>query len=191
VPAGLQTDGLAFGVTLTAPAWHDNELCAIADALHRAQDLSLGALGRRLAETPKLASGAAADNFVRVAVCGAHMSGLPLNNQLTERRGRLVRCCRTAAQYRLFALLGGPPRRPGLLRAEIGRSIEVEVWELPVAAFGSFVVGIPAPLSIGSIALEDGEQVKGFLCEAHAVAGASDITEFGGWRYYLARQHAA
>jgi allophanate hydrolase len=91
----------------------------------------------------------------------------------------------------LFALPGGPPQRPGLLRAETGRSIEVEVWEMPVAAFGSFVAGIPAPLTIGGVELEDGEQVKGFLCETHATAGARDISEFGGWRHYLARQHAA
>jgi allophanate hydrolase len=191
VPAGLQADGLAFGVTLTAPAWHDIALCALADVLHRAQDLPLGALARRVAATPKLVPDAAADSFARVAVCGAHMSGLPLNKQLTERGGLLVRSCRTVAHYRLFALPGGPPQRPGLLRAETGGSIEVEVWEMPVAAFGSFVAGIPAPLAIGSVELEDGEQVKGFLCEAHATAGARDITEFGGWRHYLARQHAA
>jgi len=191
VPAGLQADGLAFGVTLTAPAWHDTALCALADALHRAQDLPLGALARRLSATPKLAPDAAADSFVRVAVCGAHMSGLPLNNQLTERGGRPLRSCRTAAHYRLFALPGGPPQRPGLLRAETGQSIEVEVWKMPVAAFGSFVAGIPAPLTIGNVELEDGEQVKGFLCEAHATAGARDISEFGGWRHYLNRQYAA
>jgi allophanate hydrolase len=138
-----------------------------------------------------LAPDAAEDSFVRVAVCGAHMSGLPLNNQLTERGGRPLRSCRTAAHYRLFALPGGPPQRPGLLRAETGQSIEVEVWEMPVAAFGSFVAGIPAPLTIGNVELEDGEQVKGFLCEAHATAGARDISEFGGWRHYLNRQYAA
>ena len=191
VPAGLQADGLAFGVTLTAPAWHDTALCALADALHRSQDLPLGALGRRLAETPKLVADAAADSFVRVTVCGAHMSGLLLNHQLTERGGRLVQRSRTAAHYRLFALPGGPPQRPGMVRIETGRSIEVEVWELTTAAFGSFVAGIRAPLSIGSVELEDGDQVKGFLCEAYATTGARDITEFGGWREYLAKQNAA
>jgi allophanate hydrolase len=119
------------------------------------------------------------------------MSGLPLNKELTERAARLVRACRTAAGYRLFALPGGPPERPGLLRADTGAAIEVEVWEIPVAAFGSFVGGIPAPLGIGSIELEDGSRVKGFLCEAHATKGARDITEFGGWRTYLGRQHVA
>jgi len=191
VPAGLQSDGLSFGVTLSAPAWQDTALCAIGDALHRAQDLPLGGLRYRLADTPRLVPAAAADGFIRIAVCGAHMSGLPLNHQLTERGGRRVRGCRTTAQYRLFALPGGPPQRPGLVRAETGKAIEVEVWELPAAAVGGFIAGIPAPLSIGTIALEDGEQVKGFLCEAHAVAAATEITELGGWRRYLAGQHAA
>jgi allophanate hydrolase len=103
----------------------------------------------------------------------------------------LVRACRTAADYRLFALPGGPPERPGLVRGDAGAAIEVEVWEIPMAAFGSFVGGIPAPLGIGSIELEDGSRVKGFLCEAHATKGARDITEFGGWRTFLARQHVA
>ena len=186
VPAGLQADGLAFGITLTAPAWSDAALGALADALHRAQDLTLGALGQRLAATPPIdPAGPGAGGAVRVAVCGAHMAGLPLNHQLTERGGRLRRCCRTAASYRLFALAGGPPARPGLLRTGPGAAIEVEVWELPTAAFGSFVAAVPAPLGIGTIELEDGEHVKGFLCEAHATAGARDITELGGWRRYL------
>ena len=189
VPAGFQPDGLAFGITLIGPAWHDETLCALADALHRSQDLPLGATQKKLDATPKLA--ATTSGVIQVAVCGAHMSGLPLNKELTERGGRLVRACRTAADYRLFALPGGPPERPGLVRGDAGAAIEVEVWEIPMAAFGSFVGGIPAPLGIGSIELEDGSRVKGFLCEAHATKGARDITEFGGWRTFLARQHVA
>ena len=120
-----------------------------------------------------------------VAVCGAHMSGLPLNYQLTERGGRLHRRCRTAAHYRMFALPGGPPARPGLLRVDGGGAIEVEVWELPTASFGSFVAAIPGPLGIGALEMDDGEQVKGFLCEAYATKTARDITDLGGWRRYL------
>ena len=116
------------------------------------------------------------------------MSGLPLNRELIDRDGRLLRRCRTAACYRLFVLPGGPPARPGLLRAEPGRAIEVEVWELPVAAVGSFVDGIPAPLTIGTVELEDGEKVKGFLCEAQGTIGAEDITDLSGWRAYLKLQ---
>ena len=183
-PAGIQSDGLAFGATLAAPAWSDQALCALADALHREQNLKLGALGHNL---PPKRSGqtSASQRVVRLAVCGAHMSGLPLNHQLTERGARLYRRCRTAAAYRLFALPGGPPARPGLLRVENGRAIEVEVWEVPVATFGSFVAGIPGPLGIGSLELEDGEYVKGFICEAHGTKDARDITDLGSWRRYL------
>ncbi len=187
LPAGRQDDGLAFGVTLTAPAWHDAALCALADALHRGGNETIGALDTPLASTPPLPPAVSAD-LVRLAVCGAHMQGLPLNRQLTERGARLVRACRTAPHYRLFALPGGPPARPGLLRDAAGSAIEVEVWELHSSAFGSFVAGIPAPLGIGSIELEDGETVKGFLCEAHATAAARDITALGGWRRYLGTQ---
>ena len=187
VPAGRQPDGLAFGVTLTAPAWHDAALCALADELHRAGNETVGALGQQLAATPKLHL-PPAEGSVRVAVCGAHMAGLPLNRQLTERAARLLRACRTAPQYRLFALPGGPPARPGMVRDAAGAAIAVEVWEMPVAAFGSFVAGIPAPLGIGTVALEDGEMVQGFLCEGYATRAARDITPLGGWRRYLETQ---
>ena len=184
LPAGMQQDGLAFGVTLAAPAWSDAALCALADGLHRDQHLTLGALGHAL-PPPRPAAGGAPSDMVRVAVCGAHMSGLPLNHQLTERGGRLHRRCRTAARYRMFALPGGPPARPGLLRVDDGGAIEVEVWELPTASFGSFVAAIPGPLGIGALEMDDGEQVKGFLCEAYATKTARDITDLGGWRRYL------
>ncbi|MGH6924359.1 MAG: allophanate hydrolase-related protein, partial [Propylenella sp.] len=183
IPAGMQKDGLAFGVTLAAPAFADAGLLALADELHRVQDLKLGALETKL---PAKRAAPKSDATVKVAVCGAHMSGLPLNWQLAERGGRLVRACRTSPDYRLFALPGGPPARPGMLRAEGGKAIEVEVWELPTAAFGSFVAGIPAPLGIGTVELEDGDRVLGFVCESHGTRNARDITAFGGWRNYLA-----
>jgi allophanate hydrolase len=124
---------------------------------------------------------------VRVAVCGAHMSGLPLNYQLTERGASFIRSCRTAPRYRLFALDGFTPPRPGLLRMEPGHGIELEVWEMPAQHFGGFVDAIPAPLGIGSVELDDGEQVRGFLCEAYAIAAARDISHLGSWRAYLAQ----
>ena len=193
IPAGFQRDGLPFGVTLAAPAWRDVSLCLLGDALHRAQNPKLGALDnalppRRARAAVGLAAGTGAGPVLRVAVCGAHMSGLPLNRELADRDAKLLRRCRTAARYRLFALPGGPPARPGLLRAEPGQAIEVEVWELPVAAVGGFVGGIPAPLAIGTLELEDGERVKGFLCEAHGTVGATDITDLGSWRIYLKLQ---
>jgi allophanate hydrolase len=87
--------------------------------------------------------------------------------------------------YRMYAL-EGTLAKPGLIRGHQGSAIEVEVWEVPTEAFGSFVAAIPPPLGIGTLALDDGSEVKGFICEAHAVAGARDISEFGSWRNYLA-----
>ena len=173
VPAGFLPNGMPWGVTLSAPAFCDDRL------------LRLGA--RFLGEAaPKRALPAAAP-LVRVAVCGAHLSGLPLNSQLTRLGATLVRATQTAPQYRLFALPGTVPPKPGLIRvAEQGAAIAVEVWELPAAAYGHFVAAIPAPLGIGTLTLEDGSSVQGFLCEAVAVAGAPDVTHFGGWRAYLA-----
>jgi len=139
----------------------------------------------RLPLPPATAPAGRAPRGVRVAVCGAHLSGLPLNHQLTERGARLVRACRTAPHYRLYALAGFSPPRPGMLREGEGQPIEVEVWELSTDAFGSFVDGIPAPLGIGTVELEDGEQVKGFLCEPYATRGAQDVSHLGGWRAYL------
>jgi allophanate hydrolase len=123
--------------------------------------------------------------MILLAVCGAHMSGLPLNAELTERGGLLLRRCRTAPRYRLFALEEFFPTRPGLTRDVAGKAIEVEVWALPSHTFGSFVDSIPSPLGIGTIELEDGATLRGFLCESYAVARAPEITALGGWRAYL------
>jgi allophanate hydrolase len=125
-------------------------------------------------------------DHICVAVCGAHMEGLPLNQQLTSRNAVLVSRTRTAPKYKFYALPGGPPHRPGLVRVVSGgASVEVEVWSVPTALFGSFVAGIPAPLGIGKVELESGEQVAGFLCESHAATTATDITALGSWRRYL------
>jgi allophanate hydrolase len=188
VPAGFQLDGLPFGVTLAAPAFQEEALCSLGAALQRSQELTLGALGHRLPppeEPPPSARPAAEPATVRVAVCGAHMAGLPLNHQLVERGGRLVWAGLTAPLYRMFALTNFKPLRPGLIRAEPGRAIAIEVWELPAERFGSFVDGIPGPLGIGTVELDGGEQVRGFLCEPYAIAGAKDISDLGSWRRYL------
>jgi allophanate hydrolase len=121
-----------------------------------------------------------------LAVVGAHLSGLPLNGQLTERGATLLRTTTTAASYRLYALPGTAPPKPGLQRvATGGAAIEVEVWAVPQSAVGGFLAQIPAPLGLGSIELADGTQMHGFLCEAHALADAEDISQHGGWRNYL------
>jgi allophanate hydrolase len=126
--------------------------------------------------------------IVRLAVVGAHLSGMPLNSQLTARGATLVGPARTAPHYRFYALPGTVPPKPGLLRVapSEGAGIALEIWEMPVQHYGSFVALIPAPLGIGTVALEDGGSIQGFVCEAHAVQGAEDITHLGGWRAYLA-----
>jgi allophanate hydrolase len=188
VPAGFQRDGLPFGVTLIAPAFADEALCALGALAQRTAVNTMGATGIALPQSEAPGSASQSDRSgqtISLAVCGAHMSGLPLNHQLTERGARLARRCRTAADYRLYALTEFSPPRPGMLRAEAGAAIEVEVWDVPAAALGSFIDGIPEPLGIGTVTLEDGQQVKGFLCEARATQGARDITDLGSWRRFI------
>lgn len=176
VPAGFQHDGLPFGITLVAPAHQDVPLLHLAGRLlHGSNAVST--------HNESLPTGR-----VRVAVCGAHLEGLPLNHQLTSRGAHLVARTQSSPDYKLYALPGGPPYRPGMVRVsatESGSAIEVEVWEMPSSEFGSFVAGIPAPLGIGTITLTNGEQVQGFVCEQYAVNDAQDITRYGGWRAYL------
>jgi allophanate hydrolase len=175
VPAGFTNMDMPFGITLCAPAHQDVPL------LHLAQ---------RWQGEQAMADDAVPTGQVKVAVCGAHLSGLPLNHQLTSRDGRLVRSTTSSPDYKLYALPGGPPYRPGMVKVTSGgAAIAVEVWQLPAREFGSFVAGIPAPLGIGTLELADGECVQGFVCESFAVAAATDITHFGGWRAYLARQN--
>lgn len=187
VPAGFRENGLPFGVTLIGPAWTDTALLTLADRFHRAQEGKLGGTGFPLAATPELAAPATPPGCVLIAVVGAHLTGQPLNWQLTGRRARLVRTCRTSSQYRLYALTGAAPPKPGLIRdlSAGGPGIELEIWAMPVANFGSFVAEAPPPLSIGSIELEDGGVVKCFICEPFAVQTAKEITALGGWRSYL------
>ncbi|WP_339413440.1 allophanate hydrolase [Pseudomonas sp. EA_35y_Pfl2_R5] len=187
VPAGMRADGLPAGITLIAPAWHDQALAAFGQRWQQALNLSLGATGKALpAQTP---SDKPAHGSVRVAVVGAHLTGMPLNFQLTSRDAVLVEQTTSAATYRLYALPGTVPPKPGLARvAEDGAAIIVELWDIPQARFGEFVAEIPAPLGIGNLQLADGRWVKGFICEPYALNGARDITSFGGWRAFIASQ---
>lgn len=183
VPAGRMANGLPWGVTLFGRAFTDQWLLGLADALQRAHALPLAGARAFAAPAP---AGMARNDRVRVVVCGAHLDGLPLNWQLRVRGAHLVQATRTAPHYRLYALAGGPPQRPGLQRVpEGGAAIAVEVWELPSSELGSFLAGIPAPLGLGKVELEDGRWETGFICEGHAIAGAQDITESGGWRNYI------
>ena len=175
LPAGMTEARLPFGATFIAPAAHD---VALADYGRRWEGAAPPALPQ-----PQPATVAT----LPIAVVGAHLSGLPLNGQLLERGARLRQRTTTAPHYRLFALPGTQPPKPGLQRcSEGGRAIELEVWELPLAEAGSFLALVPSPLCLGSLELADGRVVHGFLCEAHALATAQDISHFGGWRAYLA-----
>ncbi|QEL21629.1 allophanate hydrolase [Bosea sp. F3-2] len=190
VPAALESDGTARGVTLIAPAGRDAALAGFGRALHAAAGLPLGATGLPMPAAPEWPA-ASSPGEIEIAVVGAHLSGMPLNGELTALGGSFVRTATTSADYRLYALPGGPPMRPGLVRvAAGGRPIAVEVWSLPPEGFGRFVAGIPAPLGIGTLALADGTRVKGFLCEAVATDDAQDVTDFGGWRAFVAAQAA-
>ena len=190
VPTGFQSDGMPFGATIFAPAHNDVPLLRLAAKLQRACVSNAGATNVPLPAAERFDLTGQRSGQVRVAVCGAHMSGLPLNHQLTSRGARLIAKTSSAAAYRLYALPGGPPYRPGMIHDGNGAAIEVEVWELPESEFGSFVAGIPSPLGIGTIELADGTTVQGFVCESYAVSGATDITAFGGWRAYLAANEA-
>jgi allophanate hydrolase len=187
-PAGFRRDGLPFGVTLFASRDTDYALLRWADRIHRATVNCAGALKQAL---PEVTWPALLPEHVSIAVCGAHMEGLPLNHQLTSRHAYLIERTTTSSQYRLFALPGGPPHRPGLLRvSERGVAIEVEVWALHQSQWGSFMAQIPAPLCLGQVQLASGRSATGFLCEASscetsAVVGARDISALGGWRKYL------
>lgn len=183
VPAGFQRDGLPFGVTLIAPPHQDGPLLHLASKMQQALGGKLGAAAHAL--PPAVPLNLLPDGQVRVAVVGAHLSGLPLNPQLTERNARWVSTTQTAPKYRLYALSDG--KRPGLIKVENnGAAIACEIWEMPASQFGSFVAGIPAPLGIGKLELADGSVVNGFICEGIAVADAQDITQYGGWRAWRA-----
>jgi allophanate hydrolase len=127
-----------------------------------------------------------------VAVVGAHLSGLPLNGEITALGGVLVRALRTEPCYRLFCLPGGPPLRPGLLRVAPGEghAIAVEVWGIPTGKIGALLAAIPSPLGLGTLRLEDGSMPRGFLVEPEGLRGAEDISRFGGWRAFLAERGA-
>jgi allophanate hydrolase len=183
VPAGFTPERLPFGVSLIGPAWSDTDLLALAGRLQHAAVSTMGATSLPL---PGPEAAPADASLVDLMVCGAHMSGLPLNKQLQERGAWQISTTRTAPNYRFYALPGGPPFRPGLVQVkEGGVAVDVEVWRMPIEHFGTFVAGIPAPLGIGKVKLEGGGVVSGFLCESVGVADAQDISQLGGWRQFL------
>jgi allophanate hydrolase len=189
LPAAMRADGIPFGITLLAPAGNDALLASIGRAFHADTGLTVGARGMKqpvLAPVSEMGG-----DEIAIAVVGAHLSGMALNGELQALGGRLLEETATAPDYKLYALDTTPPK-PGMLRVDAGAgtSIKLELWALSAAAFGRFVAAIPPPLSIGTIRLADGRGVKGFVVEPAAVSGARDISSFGGWRAFVAKQAA-
>jgi allophanate hydrolase len=188
VPTPPRGDGRPGSITLLARAGREALLASLGRRIERWGDRSPGATGWAVSE-PVEAAPAAGPDELEIAVCGAHMSGLPLNGELVSRGGRFLRAARTLPRYRLYSLAGGPPRRPGLVRTgEAGAPIHVEVWALPRESVGAFIAGIPAPLSIGTVLLADGTAPKGFLCEPAGLTDAVDVSAIGDWRLVVAEQ---
>jgi allophanate hydrolase len=177
VPAGVRSNGTGFGITLIGPADTDRALLNAADAYLGVADLP--------AAPPLDLEGKM--QTVKLAVVGAHLKDMPLHWQLTSRDAEFVGAFETAPTYRLYAMADSVPAKPALVHSEDGAAIAVEVYELGVAEFGSFVAEVPAPLAIGTVTLADGSSVKGFVAEPRAVNGAEDITSLGGWRAFMAR----
>ncbi|TDT60245.1 allophanate hydrolase [Enterobacter sp. AG5470] len=183
VPAGVMENGLPSGVTLFGRAFTDQYLLSLADAFQRNQSLALPG-GRQIDLVAP--AGTATNDRMQIVVCGAHLDGLALNGQLRERGAILRGAAHSAPRYRLYALADG--KRPGMVRdAQHGAAIAVEVWDLPSSEAGSFLAGIPAPLGLGKVELEDGRWLTGFICEDYGLQGALEITAYGGWRAWLDR----
>jgi len=190
VPAGMRADGLPSGITLIAPAFSEPLLCELGDRLHRASGVKLGATTFDLPPQSTAFRDPCGDAHVRLAVVGAHLTGMPLNHQLVACGAQLIKSTRTAPRYRLYLLEGTQPPKPGLVESgdATGHAIDVEIWNMPTGRYGPFVAAIPAPLGIGTIELADGSRVQAFVCTQTIARGARDISEFGGWRKFTASQ---
>ena len=183
VPVAAREDGLPGSVTLIGSAGTDGALATFAAAIQQKNAPALGATAWPL--PPAIQPPSMQLDEIAVVAVGAHMSGLPLNRELTERGGRFLCASQTAPTYRLYKLTDGPPFRPGLVRHPTGAAIDVEIWALPSASVGAFLAGIPSPLGLGPVMMKDGTCATGFLCEQIATDDAEDITHFGGWRAFL------
>jgi allophanate hydrolase len=178
-PAGFRANNTGFGISFIGPAWSDAALLELAAKFHAAQDVAAPALDL----SPRAPT-------IQLAVVGAHLAGMPLHWQLTSRNARLIRAAKTAPEYRLFAMETTPPK-PALIHVgNEGGALELEIYELGEAEFGAFTAEVPAPLAIGTVTLDDGSSVKGFVAEPRAAEGAKDITNLGGWRAYIAQRGA-
>lgn len=186
IPAGFLDNGLPSGITLVSTSMQDRKLLSYSNMWQQQKKLNPGKLDFSLADTK--ADSIDYTESIPLIVCGAHLDGLALNWQLRERGAVLQEKLSSAKAYRMFVIEGALPR-PGMIRDEQdGKAIDIEIWKIPKAEFGSFVAGIAAPLGIGKVETQDGRQLPGFICEGYAVAGAKDITELGGWRQYLLKK---
>lgn len=186
IPASQLPDGLPFGITLIAPGWREPDLVRWAQQLEAQTNLCAGVTGLPAQNAGSLPTWRVPPQgeTIEVAVVGAHLRGMPLNHELLACGARFREETSTASDYRLYALQGTVPPKPGMARSDEGAAITVEVWDMPIANLGRFVAGVPTPLGIGSVQLKDGRSVKGFICEGRALTQARDITAFGGWRAY-------
>lgn len=185
IPAGFTESHFPFGVTLFSWTNSDNSLIKIAKELLSPKEFSMGNTHYSWTNEDACYPEPSFEHL-KVAVCGAHLSGMALNHQLTEKGAVLLQKTKTSNNYRFYVLAGGPPYRPGLIRdEENGSQIDVEVWAIPIAKFGAFMASIPAPLGIGTIELESNDWVKGFICEPYAIKTAEEITELGNWREFI------
>ncbi len=189
LPAGFRADGLPAGITLIAPAWQESAMAEFGQRWQQQLQLPLGATARALPPTADCIPAACSADFYPIAVVGAHLSGMPLNHELTSRGAYLLERTRSASHYQLYALAGSVPPKPALVAATEAETataaIELELWALPKSQWADFLAGIPTPLGLGTVLLADGRRVKGFICEPGALSGARNITEFGGWRAFI------
>lgn len=185
VPAGFTDKGMPFGITLIAQEGSDTALLKLAAQWQILFGLSLGKSDVK-ATHAELTIGGNNKDIIEIAVVGAHLQGMSLHSQLTERHAHLIKSCKSAKSYRLFALPNTTPPKPGLVKSKSnGAAIDLEVYAMPASEVGSFLGLIPAPLGLGNIELDDGTWVKGFICEPYAIEGAKDISDLGGWRAYM------
>ena len=188
VPSSIRNDGLPFGVTLIGPCGSDWQLAELGQRLHHSTSLKQGSTALSLPAAQLIRTNAAfnTEPMMALTVVGAHLMGMPLNGQLTERGAQLLQATTTAPRYRLYALPNTKPPKPGLKRVTSGgASIAVEIWNMPIAQVGSFLALIPEPLGLGKVELVDGSWITGFICEGFALDAAEDVTYFGGWRAYI------
>lgn len=189
VPSAIRADGLPFGITLIGLSGSDFQLAELAQRYHHSRGLNAGATGKPLGEPTFHLKSLAKNTGVQIAVVGAHLQGMPLHQQLTSRNAKFIKKCSTAPVYKLYAIANSTPPKPALVHvgAEGGVSIEIEIYELTFEAVGTFLTEIPAPLGLGTLDVDDGTTVKGFIAEPRAVTGATDISSYGSWRAYINR----